>query len=83
MWVANGMGNLEALHVAERKMSGALKGAGGSVRTMRLHPGGRPLLASAGLDRFLRIHDTGSRKCVQIVWGGGQGRGRWGRGCFC
>ena len=85
------MGCMEALDVAAKRVMGALKGAGGSVRALRLAGGGTeaqggesdrglsstreergdripegptlPLIAaSAGLDRFLRIHDAVSRK---------------------
>jgi hypothetical protein len=64
VWVSNVMGLIEALDVAARRVGGALKGSGGSVRALSSHPGGLPLIASAGLDRHLRIHDTGSRKWV-------------------
>jgi hypothetical protein len=61
VWAANGMGQVEALDLRAGRMSGTLKGAGGSVRALSLHPGGEPLIASAGLDRFVRIHSTSTR----------------------
>jgi hypothetical protein len=61
VWAANGMGHVEALDLRAGRMAGTLKGAGGSVRGLALHPGGEPLIASAGLDRFVRVHSTGSR----------------------
>ncbi|KAF8063103.1 WDR74 [Scenedesmus sp. PABB004] len=58
VWAANGTGHVRALELATRKLSHALKGAGGSVRGLVLHPGGEPVIASAGLDRFVRVHGT-------------------------
>lgn len=39
----------------------------GSVRALAVHPG-RPLIASVGLDRFLRVHDTRTRQPVCKVY---------------
>jgi ribosome biogenesis protein NSA1 len=50
------------------KLMDALKGAGGSVRTLALYPGPEPWLASVGLDRFLRIHDTTTRAAKARVY---------------
>lgn len=50
------------------KLMDALKGAGGSVRTLALYPGSEPWLASVGLDRFLRIHDTTTRAAKARVY---------------
>ncbi|GBF99536.1 hypothetical protein Rsub_12342 [Raphidocelis subcapitata] len=61
VWAANGAGAVEALDLRAGRMTGGLKGAGGSVRALALHPGGQPLIASAGLDRFVRVHSTDSR----------------------
>jgi hypothetical protein len=52
---------MQVLDMASNKMMDALKGAGGSVRALALHPGGQTLIASAGLDRFLRVHNTATR----------------------
>eukprot|EP00882_Tetradesmus_deserticola_P023925 GHRQ01026104.1.p2 GENE.GHRQ01026104.1~~GHRQ01026104.1.p2 ORF type:complete len:165 (+),score=74.69 GHRQ01026104.1:58-495(+) len=49
---------MQVLDMRSSKMLDALKGAGGSVRALALHPDGQPLVASAGLDRFLRVHST-------------------------
>jgi ribosome biogenesis protein NSA1 len=46
---------------------GALKGAAGSVRALALHPS-EPLLASVGLDRFLRVHHTETRARLCSVY---------------
>lgn len=63
MWAANGTGHMQLLVLKTNKLLDALKGAGGSVRTLALYPGvdADPLLASVGLDRFLRVHDLSSR----------------------
>jgi ribosome biogenesis protein NSA1 len=61
VWAASGTGHMQVLDMRSSKMMDALKGAGGSVRALALHPGGQPLIASAGLDRFLRVHSTATR----------------------
>lgn len=38
-----------------------LKGFAGSVRGLQCHPS-LPLVASCGLDRFLRVHDLGDKR---------------------
>lgn len=48
-------------------MSGALKGPTGSVRSLALHPS-EPLIASAGLDRHVRLHSTVTRKQTSLVY---------------
>ena len=67
MWVANAAGQVEVLDLKTGKMAGALKGATGSVRAMSLHSS-EPILASVGLDRFLRLHSTASRKQLAAVY---------------
>jgi ribosome biogenesis protein NSA1 len=61
VWAANGTGHMQVLDMRSNKMMDTLKGAGGSVRALALHPGGEPLIASAGLDRFLRVHSTATK----------------------
>ncbi len=48
-------------------MQGALKGPAGSVRALALHPT-QPLIASVGLDRFLRMHSTETRAQLGRVY---------------
>jgi ribosome biogenesis protein NSA1 len=48
-------------------MMDVLKGAGGSVRSLSLHPE-EPLIASVGLDRWLRVHHTGTKKQLAKVY---------------
>lgn len=40
---------------------GGLKGAGGSIKALQLHMD-LPIIAAAGLDRFLRLYDAHTRK---------------------
>jgi ribosome biogenesis protein NSA1 len=68
VWAANAAGQVEALNLGTGRMEGALKGATGSVRALALHPGPEPILASVGLDRFLRLHSTASRKQLAAVY---------------
>ncbi|CAL8468436.1 g7976 [Coccomyxa elongata] len=67
VWVANAAGQIEVLDVRAGNMAGAAKGASGSVRCLALHPT-EPLLASVGLDRFLRVHSTVNRKQLCAVY---------------
>jgi hypothetical protein len=67
VWVANAKGMLDLLDLRTRKMSCALKGTTGSIRALSLHPR-QDVIASVGLDRFLRIHDTKSRCCVAKLY---------------
>ena len=67
IWVATAAGQIEVLDLKAGKMSEALKGSTGSVRALALHLE-LPLIASAGLDRYLRLHDTSTRKQVAGVY---------------
>ncbi|KAG1673183.1 hypothetical protein FOA52_015294 [Chlamydomonas sp. UWO 241] len=68
VWLANGSGTIEALDVGARSTGHGLRGPGGSIRALCAQAGGEPgapsLLASAGLDRFVRVHDTSSRRSL-------------------
>ncbi|NXI69488.1 WDR74 protein, partial [Anseranas semipalmata] len=44
-----------------------LKGFAGSVRGLQCHPS-LPLVASCGLDRFLRVHDLGDKRLRHKVY---------------
>ena len=63
VWAANGMGKIECLDLRMNKMQGSLKGAAGAVRSMALHPQ-LPIMASVGLDRFLRLHNVESKQLL-------------------
>ncbi len=60
VWAANGMGKIECLDLRMNKLQGSLKGPGGAVKSLALHPE-LPIIASVGLDRFLRIHSVDSK----------------------
>ena len=60
IWAANGMGRIECLDLRMNKMQGSLKGPAGAVKGLALHPE-LPLMASVGLDRFLRVHNVESK----------------------
>ncbi|GMH44578.1 hypothetical protein BSKO_12530 [Bryopsis sp. KO-2023] len=61
IWMANALGHMERYDVSKRRLRGTLTGRiTGSIRSMVAHPE-RPLLASAGLDRCVRLHDTAQR----------------------
>ena len=49
------------------KLHGAMQPCGGSIRGLALQSDG-PLLASVGLDRYLRLHNTATRKTVHKVY---------------
>lgn len=60
VWAANGMDKIECLDLRMNKLQGSLKGPGGAVKSLALHPE-LPIIASVGLDRFLRIHNVDSK----------------------
>lgn len=68
VWAANGMGSIQLLDLKTNKLIDALKGAGGSVRSLALHPSSENLLGSVGLDRFLRVHDTFTKASVGRIY---------------
>ena len=53
--------------VAAGKLHGAMQPCGGSIRALALQPHGQ-LLASVGLDRYLRLHSTQTRKTISKVY---------------
>ncbi len=61
------MGKLEVLDVPGRRFTGAIRGLAGGVRALAVHPT-LPVLASVGLDRYLRLHDTESRHMLAKVY---------------
>ncbi len=64
--MSNATGHIEAYDFSAGKMQCAIKGVAGSVRSLQLHPT-EPLIASVGLDRFLRVHCTETRKLLGKV----------------
>eukprot|EP00899_Mesostigma_viride_P028022 jgi/Mesvir1/8404/Mv12645-RA.1 len=64
----NGHGVISALDArAGFRPSSGFKGVTGAIRSISLHPT-EPLVASVGLDRFLRVHDLRSRHLVSKVF---------------
>ncbi|XP_075401687.1 WD repeat-containing protein 74 [Tenrec ecaudatus] len=53
--VGNTHGQLAEIDLRQGRLLGCLKGLAGGVRAVQCHPS-KPLLASCGLDRVLRIH---------------------------
>lgn len=66
-WVADAQGRLEVYDVRGGRMAGAIQGAAGSLRSLSVHPDGG-MIASGGLDRFLRVHDTAQRRSLGKVY---------------
>lgn len=64
--VANTQGQMALLDLRKGGVRGVMKGATGSVRGLHCHPS-LPLVASCGLDRFLRIHSLQDRKLLHKV----------------
>ncbi|TDH15460.1 hypothetical protein EPR50_G00031650 [Perca flavescens] len=58
--VGNTRGQMAVLDLRRGLVRGALKGLAGGVRALQCHPS-QPLVASCGLDRFLRIHGLEDR----------------------
>jgi hypothetical protein len=63
-FVGNAKGQLQTVDLRERKVFAKFKGVQGSVRSIAPHPEGEPLVAVAGLDRYLRVYHTETRKCL-------------------
>ena len=62
-WAADSQGQIACLELKLGKLQGVIRGCAGSVRCLAIHPS-LPILASACLDRFLRLHDLSSRKLL-------------------
>ncbi|KAM9820379.1 WD repeat-containing protein 74 [Neosynchiropus ocellatus] len=65
--VGNTHGQIAVLDLRKGLVRGVLKGLSGGVRDLQCHPH-RPLVASCGLDRFLRIHSLEDRKVQHKVY---------------
>lgn len=62
-WVGDASGNLQIFDTRAGKYSGAIKGFGGSIRSLDIHQS-ESLIASAGLDRFVRVNALRSRSSL-------------------
>ncbi|KAL2081122.1 hypothetical protein ACEWY4_022975 [Coilia grayii] len=65
--VGNTQGQLAVLDLRKGLVRGCLKGLAGGVRGLECHPT-LPLVASCGLDRFLRVHSLDDRKLQHKVY---------------
>ncbi|XP_050924112.1 WD repeat-containing protein 74 [Lates calcarifer] len=65
--VGNTHGQIAMLDLRKGLVRGCLKGLAGGVRWLQCHPS-RPVVASCGLDRFLRIHSLEDRKLQHKVY---------------
>ncbi|XP_036451298.1 WD repeat-containing protein 74 isoform X1 [Colossoma macropomum] len=65
--VGNTHGQIAVLDLRKGLVRGCMKGLAGGVRGLQCHPSS-PLLASCGLDRFLRIHSLEDRSTVHKVY---------------
>lgn len=61
VWLANAIGTLQKLDMRKMVLEACLRGPCASIRSLCHHEDDM-LLASAGLDRFCRVHDTITRK---------------------
>ncbi|KAJ8276576.1 hypothetical protein COCON_G00083280 [Conger conger] len=65
--VANTHGQVAILDLRKGLVRGCLKGLAGTVRGLQCHPS-LPLVASCGLDRFLRVHSLEDRSLQHKVY---------------
>ncbi|XP_060903280.1 WD repeat-containing protein 74 [Labrus mixtus] len=65
--VGNTHGHIALLDLRKGLVRGCLKGLAGGVRALQCHPS-QPVVASCGLDRFLRIHSLEDRKLQHKVY---------------
>lgn len=72
--VGNSRGRVALVDVRRKGMVHAFKGVAGSIRAVCCHPT-LPLVASCGLDRFLRVHDLNTRLLQTKVGGQMDGLG--------
>ncbi|KAM7412486.1 hypothetical protein PAMA_020050 [Pampus argenteus] len=65
--VGNTQGQIALLDLRKGLVCGSLKGLAGGVRALQCHSS-QPVVASCGLDRFLRIHSLEDRKLQHKVY---------------
>lgn len=65
--VGNTQGQLALLDLRKGQVRGCLKGLSGGVRALQCHAS-QPLVASCGLDRFLRVHSLEDRTLQHKVY---------------
>lgn len=64
--VGTSRGRMGLIDLRKKLLVHVFKGFAGSIRCVQCHPS-LPLVASCGLDRFLRIHDLYKHKLVKKV----------------
>lgn len=62
-WIADSQGQVGCLNLKLGKVQQSLKGVAGSVRSLVVHEEAN-VIVSAGLDRYLRLHDIATRKPI-------------------
>lgn len=65
--VGNSRGRMGLFDLRKKLLVHCFKGFAGSIRSIQCHQS-LPLVASCGLDRFLRIHDVGSHQLLHKVY---------------
>ncbi|GAB6021817.1 WD repeat-containing protein 74 [Chamberlinius hualienensis] len=63
----NTRGRMALFDLRKKLMVHCYKGFAGSIRSIQCHPSA-PLVASCGLDRFLRIHDVNNHLLIKKVY---------------
>ena len=66
-YVANARGMFEIVDLRAGRTRGKFKGNSGSIRQVAVHPDGAHV-ACAGLDQYVRVYDTATRKCVASAY---------------
>jgi len=61
--VGNTQGSMALLDIRTGKLVHKFKGFAGSIRSIRCHES-QPVVASCGLDRFVRLHDVNSKQML-------------------
>ena len=68
-WVGTGSGQLQVLDIRAGKFEGSIRGIAGSIRDLALTTvDSKGVLASVGLDRYLRLHSTSTRHLLGKVY---------------
>ncbi|GIY58627.1 WD repeat-containing protein 74 [Caerostris extrusa] len=65
--VGSGRGRMALIDLRKKLLVHVFKGFAGSIRCIQCHPT-LPLVASCGLDRFLRIHDLNEHKLLKKIY---------------
>ncbi|KAG8177094.1 hypothetical protein JTE90_015239 [Oedothorax gibbosus] len=65
--VGSSRGRMALVDLRKKLLVHVFKGFAGSIRSVKCHPT-LPLVASCGLDRFLRIHDLNRHKLLKKVY---------------